>query len=80
MKSRKSIKKTLQSEQWDRFLRSEAEAGNEDAIEILKWMKKNRWMKGDDRIDGMAINPSSPKSQKHLPPRPFLQVKPKTEV
>ena len=60
-----SIKKTLQSESWDRFLRQEAEAGNEDAIEILKWMKKNRWLK----------------SQKHLPPRPFLQsVKPKIEV
>ena len=30
-----SIKKTLQSEQWDHFLRSEANDGNEDAIAIL---------------------------------------------
>ena len=59
-----SIKKTLQSEEWDRFLRQEAQDGNEDAIAIIDWMKRNRWLK----------------SQKHLPPRPFLQVKPKTEV
>ena len=60
-----SLKKTLQSEQWDRFLRSEAEQGNEDAMEILKWMKKNRWLK----------------SQKHLSPKPDLRLfKPKTEV
>ena len=58
-----SIKKTLQSESWDRFLRQEAEQGNEDAI--LDWMKRNRWLK----------------SQKHLPPRPFLQgKKPDIEV
>ena len=60
-----SIKKTLQSEAWDRFLRQEAEQGNEDAIAILDWLKKNRWLK----------------SQRHLRPRPFLQgVKPNIEV
>ena len=60
-----SIKKDLQSGRSDKFLRQEAEQGNEDAIAILDWMKKNRWLK----------------SQRHLPPKPFLQgVKPKIEV
>ena len=60
-----SIKKTLQSEEWERFLRQGAEAGNEDAIAILDRMKDNRWLK----------------SQRHLPPKPFLQgKKPPIEV
>ena len=58
-----SIKKTLQN--WETTLEQEAREGNEDAIAILDWMKRNRWKK----------------SQKHLPPRPFLQgKKPKIEV
>ena len=36
------IKKTLQSETWDRFLRQEAEAGNEDVIEILQVDQKEQ--------------------------------------
>lgn len=61
----KSIKKTLQSDEWQQALKKEASEGNEDASEILKWMKKNRWLK----------------TQKHLPPRPFLQgKKPDIEV
>lgn len=60
-----SIKQTLQSEEWDCFLRSEAAEGNKDAIEILNWMKKNRWFR----------------SQRHLRPKPYLKgVKPKIEV
>ena len=58
-----SIKKTLQS--WETTLEQEAKQGNEDAIAILDYMKRNRWMK----------------SQRHHKPRPFLQgVKPKIEV
>ena len=43
-RSRKTmcIKKTLQSETWDRFLRQEAEAGNEDVIEILQVDQKEQ--------------------------------------
>lgn len=60
-----SIKKDLQSDKWDRFLRQEAEQGNEDAIAILDWIKRNRWLK----------------SQRHLPPKPFLPGEnPKVEV
>ena len=40
-----SIKKTLQSAEWDRFLRAEAKLGNEDTKVILDYMKKNRWMR-----------------------------------
>ena len=60
-----NIKKDLQSGESDRFLRQEAEQGNEDAIAILDWMKRNRWLK----------------SQQYLPPKPFLQgKKPPIEV
>ena len=49
---------------WEDTLAQEAKEGNDHAKASLDWMKKNRWLK----------------SQKHLPPRPFLQVKPKIEV
>ena len=61
-----TIKQTLQD--WETTLEAEAKEGNTDAIEILDWMKRNRWLK----------------SQRHLPPKPYkpsLQnLKPKTEV
>ena len=57
------IKKTLQG--WEKTLDQEAKEGNEDAITILDWMKRNRWLK----------------SQRHLPPKPNLKIyKPKNEV
>ena len=49
---------------WEHTLEQEAKEGNEDAKRILNWMKQQRWRK----------------SQRHLKPRPFLQIKPKTEV
>ena len=48
-----SIKKTLLS--WEATLEQEAREGNEDAIAILDWMKRNRWLK----------------SQRNLRPKPF---------
>lgn len=68
-----SIKETLQSEEWDRFLRQEAEAGNEDAIEILNWMKKNRWLR-DCATAGRLTGAQSAKSQRHLPPRKTVSL------
>ena len=49
-----TIKQTLQD--WESTLEQQAKEGNEDAIEILNWMKNNRWLK----------------SQRHLPPKPNL--------
>ena len=58
-----NIKKTLQG--WEDTLAQEATEGNQDAIEILNWMKRNRWLK----------------SQRQLKPKPYLKgVKPKIEV
>ena len=61
-----TIKQTLQD--WETTLKREATEGNQDAIEILDWLKKNRWLK----------------SQRHLRPKPYkpsvASVKPKIEV
>ena len=61
-----TIKQTLQD--WETTLQREATEGNEDAIAVLGWLKKNRWLK----------------SQSHLPPKPYKpsvrSFKPKTEV
>ena len=58
-----NIKKTLQG--WEDTLAQEAKEGNQDTIEILDWMKKNRWLR----------------SQRQQSPKPYLQgVKPKIEV
>ena len=61
-----SIKQTLQD--WETTLKREATEGNSDAIEILNWMKKNRWLK----------------SQSHLRPKPYKpplkSFKPNNEV
>lgn len=40
----KSIKKTLQSDEWQDFLAQEAEDGNEDALVILDYMEKRGWV------------------------------------
>ena len=58
-----NIKKTLQG--WKDTLAQEPKEGNQDAIEILDWMKRNRWLK----------------SQRHQRPKPYLKgVKPEIEV
>lgn len=77
----KSIKKTLQSESWDRFLRQEAQEGNSDAIEILKWRKKNRWLKSQKHLPPRGFDGLTPTDAVRLSnPCPFLQGKPKVEV
>ena len=61
----KSIKATLQSNEWQDFLDEEAEQGNDDALAILDYMQKRGWI---------LKNP-------HPPPKPALRaMKPKTEV
>ena len=38
-----NIKKMLQT--WETDLEAEAKQGNREAIEILDWLKKNRWLR-----------------------------------
>ena len=61
-----SIKKTLQSDEWQDTLKREAEAGNEDAIAILDYMRKWRWMPENRRKERTRI--------------PLSTYKPDTEV
>ena len=39
-----SLKKTLQSDEWQQALEKEAELGNEDALVILEYMEKRGWI------------------------------------
>ena len=39
-----SIKKTLQSDAWQKALQEEAELGNEDALFILAYMERQGWI------------------------------------
>jgi len=62
----KSIKKNLQSDEWDKMLSENAEQGDEDAI--LGYMHKWHWLKEQRHLPPKPYNPS------------VKSFKPKTEV